>query len=518
MAKSAKKTYVVAHDVGTSSVKSALVSPKGEIIHHARTAYGFSYPQAGWVEQDPEDYWKGIVQNTREILRESGTDPAQVMGMVFSTQAMGIIPLSKDNHPLMQNITWVDGRAQEQAAWLMKLLGGKRIFEKIIGVEITGKDVIPKLRWIKQHRPDIYNEASNILDVNGYLKFRATGQKVFEWSGACSYGFNLKKKDWERLLFKISGLDLQKLPPLVKSTDVVGTLTEKAAEELGLPLDVQVFGGCDDTQSAAIGSGATEEGEAHIYLGTSAWAGITTGTYLKHRNGAVVLQSADPHKNLLVGITESAGANLDWMIEKFYKLEKDDPAVRNIYKFIDDETAGVPPGSDHLIFTPWLLGERCPVSTTTTRGTVFNLGLEHSRGHLVKALLEGVAYNLRWIFENYSRDFGFNPIRIRAIGGGSVNESWMQGIANITGKTVETMDRPTMAGALGAASCAFVGSGHFSSFQEIRKIVEVRKRFEPEASLKTLYTELFHSYQDVYRGLKKAYLRANLERFNQHNN
>ena len=515
MVKQKEKAYVFAHDVGTSSVKSALVSSEGEIIHHASAPYDTFYPRPGWVEQDPEDYWKGIVKNTRKILEESGLDPVLVLGMVFATQAMGIIPLDRDNRTLMHNITWVDGRAQEQAARMMGMLGGKKIFEKLVGVEITGKDVIPKLRWIKQNQSELYQETETILDVNGYLKFRATGKKVFEWSGACSYGFNLKKKDWERLLFKVSGFDMKKLPPLVRSTDVVGSLTPQAAEELGLPQDVQVFGGCDDTQSAAIGSGATEEGEAHIYLGTSAWAGVTTGKNLKHKNGAVILQSADPQKNLLVGITESAGANLDWMIEKFYKLEKNDPAISNIYKFIDEETRGVPPGSDHLIFTPWLLGERCPVSTTTTRGTVFNLGQEHTRGHFVKALLEGVGYNLRWIFENYKRDFGFKPGKIRAIGGGSVNESWMQGIANITGMTVETIDRPTMAGALGAASCAFVGSGLFESFQMIRQFINVNNTFEPDPSLNKLYTKLFHSYQDIYRGLKKAYIHANLERFSQ---
>jgi len=506
--------YVIAHDVGTSSVKSALVSQGGEIISYATSPYGFSYPRPGWVEQDPEDYWKGVVRNTRTILDDSRLDPNRIMGMVFSTQAMGIIPLDGDDRLLMNNITWVDGRAEDQAQWLMSLLGGKKIFEKLIGVEITGKDVIPKLRWIKQNLPDLYRQTECVLDVNGYLKFRATGKKVFEWSGACSYGFNLKKKDWERLLFRVSGFDINKLPPLVRSTDVVGTLSTEAAEEMGLPRTVKVFGGCDDTQSAAAGSGSTGEGDAHIYLGTSAWAGITTGKNLKHKNGAVVLQSADAQKNLLVGITESAGANLDWMIEKFYKLEKNDPAISNIYTFIDKETAGIPPGSDHLIFTPWLLGERCPVSTTTTRGTVFNLGQEHTRGHFVKALLEGVGYNLRWIFENYRRDFGFDPEVIRAIGGGSVNESWMQGIANITGKTVETINRSTIAGALGAASCAFVGSGHFSSFHQVNQFIEVKKSFRPDMSLEELYTKLFHSYKDVYQGLKKAYIRANLERFN----
>ena len=512
---SEKLQYVISHDVGTSSVKSALISSTGEVRAHATSPYGLTYPQAGWVEQDPEDYWKGSVQNTHTLIKESGIAPRDVMGIVFSTQAMGIIPLDKEDRPLCHNITWVDGRAEEQARWLMKLLGGRKVFEKIIGVEITGKDVIPKLRWLKQNNPALYEQCTTVVDVNAYLKFRATGRKVFEWSGACSYGFDLKKKDWERLLFRVAGFDIKKLPPLVRSTDVVGTLTMEAASELGLPETVRVFGGCDDTQSAAVGSGSTREGEAHIYLGTSAWAGIISGKNLKHKNGAVVLQSADAQKNLLVGITESAGSNLDWMIEKFYKLEKNDPAIQNIYSFIDGETEGVPPGSDHLIFTPWLLGERCPVSTTTTRGTVFNLGQEHTRGHFVKALLEGVAFNLRWIFENYARDFGFNPVKIRAIGGGSVNENWMQGIANITGKVVETTTQATMAGALGAASCAFVGSGHMDSFHEINRFVGVGNTYYPDASLAGLYGELFESYKQVYRGLKKAYVHANLERFSQ---
>lgn len=514
---SKKEQYVIAHDVGTSSVKSALVSSRGEIAAHATFSYALSHPRPGWVEQDPEDYWRGTVQNTRVIVGESRVDPEDITGMVFSTQAMGIITLDREDNLLMHNITWVDGRAEDQARWLMSLLGGKKVFEKIIGVEITGKDVIPKLRWIKQNRAELYNRTGSILDVNGYLKFRATGRKVFEWSGACSYGFNLKKKDWERMLFRVSGIDITKLPPLVRSTDNVGNLTDRAAEELGLPRSVMVFGGCDDTQSAAAGSGSTGEGDAHIYLGTSAWAGITTGKRLKHKNGAVVLQSADAGKNLLVGITESAGANLDWMIEKFYKLEKNDPDITDIYGFINRETAGVPPGSDHLIFTPWLLGERCPVSSTTTRGTVFNLGQEHTRGHLVNALLEGVAYNLRWIFENIRRDFGFNPARIRAIGGGSVNESWMQGIANITGKEVETIDRPTMAGALGAAACAFVGSGRFDSFHQVNDLIRITHHYTPNRSVQDLYSKLFSSYKEIYRGLKKAYMNANLERFNQGN-
>jgi xylulokinase len=380
-------------------------------------------------------------------------------------------------------------------------------------VEITGKDVIPKLKWLKQVEPDLYRNADSILDVNGYLKYRATGKQVFEWSGACSYGFNLKKKDWEQLVFRAAGIDLRKLPPLVRATDLVGTLSPEAADAFGLPASLPVFGGCDDTQSAAVGSGSTGDGDAHIYLGTSAWAGITTSKNLKHKNGAAVLQSADAGHNLIVGITESAGSNLDWMIEKFYKMEKDDPKVRDIFSFIDKETRGIPPGSDHLVFTPWLLGERCPVSTTTTRGTIFNLGLEHSRGHFVKALLEGVGYNLRWIFENFRKDFGYDPQKIRAIGGGSVNRAWMQGIADITGKTVETITQPTMAGALGAAACVLVGSGYFKNFDKVNQILEVKDSFHPNPEVAGTYDRLFASYKDIYHGLKRAYINANRERF-----
>ena len=150
-----KKTYVLSHDVGTSSVKSALISNLGEVATHHTSAYGFHYPKPGWVEQDPEDYWKGIVTNTNAIVEKIDIDKNDIVGMVFSTQAMGIIPLNKNNKLLYSNITWVDGRAEEQALWLMNKLGGKRIFKKIIGVEITGKDVIPKLRWMKQNLPEI---------------------------------------------------------------------------------------------------------------------------------------------------------------------------------------------------------------------------------------------------------------------------------------------------------------------------------------------------------------------------
>lgn len=506
--------YVIAHDVGTSSNKAVLISDKGQIACSSEASYSFQYPNPGWVEQNPEDYWNAVVKTTREVVKKSGIDTSQIIGLVHSTQAMGIIPIDKYGNVLHPNITWVDGRAEEEAGWLMNRFLGKGLFKAIVGIILTGKDVIPKLIWFKKNLPEAYKNTHSILDVNGYLKFKATGKRVFEWSGACSYAFNLRKKDWEKVFFKVAGVDLTKLPALVKSTDLVGRLTPQAAEELGLSVQTPVYGGCDDTQSAAVGTGAIGEGEAHIYLGTSAWVGVITERVLKFKNAAVCLQSADPEKQLVVGITESAGNNLDWFIENFYKKEKDSIGLERVYELINEESSKVPSGSDHLIFTPWLLGERCPVSSTTTRGTVFNLGLEHTRGHFARAMGEGIAYNVRWIIENLEKDFNFSLETLRITGGGSRNELWMQSFADITKRNIETTNHPKMAGALGSAMCVFVGAGHFKNFDEVKQFVSVEKTYFPNKKNEGIYNSLFLQYKDLYSALSKTYKKANLKRFN----
>ena len=508
-----KNKYVIAHDLGTSSDKAVLIDTAGRVLCDAVASYDFQYPNPGWVEQHPQAYWDAVVRTTRDVMQQSKVDPADILGIVYTTQAMGIIPVDKDGEVLHPNITWVDGRAEEQAAKIMRLLGGRKIFKSIIGIEITGKDVLPKLLWLKQNEPDVYKAMDKVLDVNGYLKFKSTGKKVFEWSGACSYTFDLKKKDWTRILFRAVGFDLKKLPDLVRSVDVVGGLTPKAADELGLKEGTSVFGGCDDTQSAAIGSGANTEGEAHIYLGTSAWVGVMTRRAPKFKHGAVTLQSADPDMNLVVGITESAGSNFEWLIEHFYEMENKNPDLDDIFALLENDAANVPPGSNHLIFTPWLLGERCPVSTTTTRGTIFNLSLEHTRGHFVRALSEGIAYNLCWIIENYEKDFAFNLPQLTVTGGGSTNRQWMQIIADVTQRKITATNQPKMAGAIGAAVVAFVGAGVHADFNCVKQFIRPKETFEPNSAHKKIYDELYVNYKRLYYSLRKTYKQANLERF-----
>jgi len=504
--------YIISHDVGTQSNKAVLIGTDGKVYATSEKEYDIHYPRPDWVEQNPEDYWKAICDTTQKV--SAGLeDISDILAMVFSTQAMGIIPVDKTGKVLYPNISWVDSRAGKQSEIIMKRFLGAPVFKAITGIELSGKDVIPKIKWLKDHQNNIYQNTYKILDVNGYLKYKCTNKMVAEWSGACSYGFNLKTKDWERIFFKIAGIDTNKLPDLVKSTDLIGTLTEQAAQELGLPTTVKIFGGCDDTQSAATGSGQIDHHQAHIYLGTSAWVGLSSQKNYSFKAGVASLQSANPESSFLVGITESAGANIEWALNKLYKKEKE--AGEDIYQLMEKEVAATPSGSDGLIFTPWFLGERTPITDTKIRSTIFNLGFEHNRGHIMNALLEGIAYNLRWTIENIKKNYHIDIKELTAIGGGSQNDAWIQSLSNILGVEIHTTKYPKLAGAIGSAMIALVGLGIEKDFNHIRKFNPVSKTFYPQEDKKAVYLEMFNNYKAVYYSLKKTYHRINHKRFNE---
>ena len=505
--------YFLSYDVGTSSVKSILIDTNGNVLATAIEEYPLFTPNPGWVEQEPLDYWNAICKATNKIIQSTTILKEAITGLAFSTQAQGVIPVDKNGSVLNRNISWVDGRAEEQARKAMNYFGGKRMFKLVAGTELTGKDVIPKIIWLKDKHPEIYNKTFKILDVNGYLKYKCTGKMVAEWSGACSYAFDVKKKDWERLFFKLCKIDLDKLPDLVRSIDLVGTLTNEAAEQLGLSVNTGVYGGCDDTQSAAIGTTAIGEGEAHIYVGTSAWVGVSTARNLKFKNATFCLQSADPTKNIVVGITESAGINTQWMVNTYYQKERDLLTEQELFLLIEEEINATNPGADYLIMTPWFLGERCPVSTTTTRSTLFNLTHQHTRAHIARANFEGIAYNLRWTINNLEKDYGFKIETLKITGGGSKNKSWMQLIADVTNRKIITTSQPVNAGAFGAAMCAMVGAGALKDFSEIHKLIQQVDTFIPNPNHHKIYNELFETYQRVFHQLSKAYKTINKTRF-----
>lgn len=507
--------YIISHDMGTSSDKAVLVRFDGkdvDILDTSVEPYPTYYPNPAWVEQDTNDYWEAICKASKRLVEKNSVNPDDVKGIIFSTQAQGVIPIDKDNNVLYNNITWVDARAEKQAQEIMNKVGGRKIFTIVAGTPIMGKDCIAKIKWVRDERPDVYEKTKYFLDVNGFIKMKCTGETVFEISGASSYGLDLKKKTWMSA-FPLVGVDVSKLPPLVKSTDMVGKgLLPEAAEKMGLNAGTPVFGGCDDVQAAAIGSGKNGDGDVHIYLGTSAWVAATSRTASKFMHGAAAIQSADPEMNLIAGITEAAGSNIQWICDQFFKHEKE-KLGEGIYAYMDEVIRAIPAGSDHLICTPWMMGERCPISSTTTRCTLFNLNPEHTREHMMRAVYEGVAFNLRWILENFERDYGFKGHNFNIIGGGALDDAWMQIIADITGAKFSIVENPRNAGALGAAIIALIGLGELKSFKDAKDFVKITKTYKPDKENREIYNELFVTYKTLFFDLKRTYKRANGRRF-----
>jgi xylulokinase len=433
--------------------------------------------------------------------------------MVFSTQMLGIVPMGQEGDPLRTAIIWLDGRAAEQAERIMRKFLGRRIFAAVAGAEISGKDAIAKLLWLKENEPEIYEKMSCFLDVNGYLTYRATGQMVFEWSCASGFVGYQEKKTWPRLLIQYMGLDIEKFPPWVRSIGQVGGLTAEAARECGLLEGTPVMGGSGDAPGAAVGSGAVCEGDGHIYLGTSGWVGVVTEKSPTGRHGVATIQSSDPGKALLFAEMETAGACLKWIADQFYRHEQADPNISNVYALMDEDVERIPPGSDYLICTPWMYGERCPVSDTWVRSTFFNLSADHSREHLLRAVYEGVAYNLRWIIEIVEQHFGFPLPALRVIGGGARGTPWMQIIADVTGRRMETIANPQEAGAVGTALTAAVGLGLYPDFEGLKKVIRVEREVEPQAHNAEVYDTLYQAYRRIYGCLRELYQDVNQVRF-----
>lgn len=506
--------YFLAHDAGTGGNKAVLVDEKGNVHATAFVSYPTQYPHPDWAEQNPEEWWQAVVSSTRKVIELSGVLPEEIVGITHTTQLMGIVPINGNNPiPLRPAIIWLDGRAPKQAKWLMQKFLGPKVFALVSGTALTGKDGLPKLLWIKENEPEIYRDMDCFLDVNGYLTFRATGEKVMEWSCASAFGFDVGKKDYLRDVIRYIGIDITKFPRLVRAVDIVGILTKEAAKETGLREGTPVFGGMGDVMSTAVGSGAVGEGDGHIYLGTSGWVAVTTKKAFTGNHGIVCMQAADPKNALLMAEMETAGACLKWIADNFYQAEKADPAIPNVYALMDEMTKRVPAGSDGVICTPWIYGERAPVSDTWVRSTFFNVSAEHTREHLLRAVYEGVAYNLRWIIEITEKNFGFPLPVLRMLGGGARGGPWMQIIADVAGRRVEVCAHPMEAGAVGAALTAAVGLGIYPDFASLKEVIRVDKAYEPQSCNGKCYDALYRTYRKIYGCLHNLYHEVNEVRF-----
>jgi xylulokinase len=516
---------VLAIDLGTSGPKVALANSRGQILAHEFAPNTVYYLPHGGAEQDPEDWWRAIKTATAALLARHEDKRSRIAALCCTTQWSGTVAVGAGGTPLMNAIIWLDSRGapyvHEIAGRTVRIQGyGPGKLWKWLRLtggapSASGKDPIAHILFLKHERPDIYARTHKFLEPKDYLNFRLTGRLVSTYDTIALHWVTDNRDpdrvDYDAGLLAMSSIERDKLPDLVRAVDLLGPVKPEVAEELGLPPFVQVAGGTPDIHSAAIGAGAIQPFAGHIYIGTSSW--LTCHVPFKKTDilhNMTSLPSAIPGRYLLVNEQETAGGCLSFLRDRLFfpddGLTGAPPA--DVYKRFDMLAAEAPPGSGKLIFTPWLYGERTPIEDHTVRGGFFNLSLQTTRLHMIRAVMEGVAYNSRWLLGCVEKYTGRKFDALNMIGGGASSRVWCQIMADVLDRPIRQVNDPIQANARGAALLGAVAMG-WTSFDEAAGEITIRETFHPRPENRTIYDELFAEFTHIYKANRPIYARLN---------
>jgi len=535
-----EKKYILAIDHGTQGPKLAIVSTEGEVIEWAFHETPINVFSGGVVEQNPDDWWNAIKSAAKKVIDSGQVRVEDIVGVCNTSQWSGTVAVDKEGNHLMNSIIWMDTRGAKYIEKLNKGLikvSGYNL-RKIVsllkrtagGPASHGKDSIAHVMVIKSEFPDIYDKTFAFLEPQDYVNLKLTGKFAASTASIHLHWItdtrDLNNIHYSKKLMKMFKVDKTKFPSELKNcTDVLGTLKSDVADELGLEKNTQVIVGAPDIHSATIGSGAVGDYEAHIYIGTSDWI-FTHIPYKKtdiiHNLGSI--PSAIPGRYIVGNEQNIAGGALSFLRDKilYHKDELlKEEAVPDVYKIFDQIVEKVPPGSNNLIFTPWLIGERSPVDDPTIRGGLYNLSFEMSREHIIRAIFEGVGYNIKWllvVIENFIKKWVIKERGIpkkstiipelNIIGGGAQSNIWCQIIADILNRKIKQVTDPIQANARGAAYIASVGLGYLK-WDEIQRCCEISKEFTPNPDNRNIYDKLYEEYVNIYKTMRKTYKRLN---------
>ncbi len=519
-----EKKYVLAFDHGTSGVKAALCSVYGKVLDFVFERTPLYLRGEGGAEQDPNEWWEAVLKTSKRLIDKSLVPIDDIVAISCSSQWSGTVPVDANGNHLMNAIIWMDSRG---APYLRKTLGG---FPKISGYPLkdiirfiyktggapglSGKDPISHILYLKYECPEIYERTFKFLDCIDFLNLKFTG-KFAASTGSITLHWVTNTRDinnihYDETLIKRLKIEKEKLPDLKGQTDILGNVTPKIADELGINRDVKVSMGAPDLLSAIVGSGAVEDYQGHIYIGTSSWVICHVPfkkTDISHNMASI--PAAIPEKYFVVNEQETAGACLNFLRDNIFFID-DEKYFGNakVYKMFDEIVENVPVGSDKVIFTPWLYGERTPIEDHTVRGGFFNLSLNTKKEHMIRAVFEGVAYNNRWVLK-YVEAFikrKMDPLNI--IGGGAQSNVWCQIYADVLNRTIRRVKDPIQANARGAAFIASVALGYIT-FDDIPNLIQYSRTFQPDLKNVKTYDRLFKEFLTIYKSNRKMYKRLN---------
>jgi len=520
------RRYVLAIDHGTSGIKAAIVSERGEVIDFEFEPTPIRFTDGGGAEQDPEDWWSALLAASKRLIGRATVPAQDVAAIGVSSTFSSTVAVDRAGRHLMPSLTWMDSRG---APYVRRLLAG---FPSVLGYNLpkawqwlaktagvpslSGKDDAAHVLFVKHEYPEVYEQTHVFLPSKDYLNLRLTGEIAASYDSMHLFWVT-DARDPNRIcyddqLVALLGIDRAKLPPMRASTDVLGTLTASCADALGLEPDVKVVMGSPDHQCALVGSGAVREFEGHLYVGTSSWIEcVVPFKKTDPLHSIASFPTAIPGKYQCIDEQDLAGGALAFLADNILFRRNDllgAPVPQHRYEIVDEIAASVPPGSHKLLFTPWLNGERTPVDDGDVRGGFHNLSTTTTLEHMVRAVLEGVAYNTRWSLRYVERFVARRLDPLRIIGGGATSALWCQIFADVLDREIRVVKDPMQANARGAALIAAVGLG-WIGFDDIPGMVPCAATYRPDPGHRRVYDQMFDVFVRLYRANKSIYRRLN---------
>lgn len=528
---SSHERLILAVDLGTSGCKCALVGLDGHVRAWAFRPVTLHLVGEYGVEQDPQEWWQAFLAAAQELLAADAQRRKQVVAVCCSSFGECTVPVDAQGNALDRAMLWCDMRGADairrrvRSGWLniqgygplklarwLRLTGG--------APSLSGKDPAGHIAWLHDHNPALVARTHKFLNALDFMNLRLTGRFCATTDSALTTwatdNRDLEHVRYDASLLRMLGFHRQTLPELVHSTEVIGQLLPDVAQTLGLSADTKVVAGAVDNSAAAIGAGTVRNGELHLYLGTSSWLGAHMPTKRTDINTFIAaVPCAQRDRYLGMAMQTAACGNLSFLRDRilFHSDElQSDKSRPDVYPLLDQIAARVPAGSRGLIYMPWLLGERTPVDDRNLRAGLFNLSLEHTREDIIRAFLEGVALNTRWMLEPMLNFVdSHRGAEMTVVGGGGQSELWCQMIADVTGMVVRQPRAPIQANALGAAFIAGVGLGELS-FHDIPALCHEQRRFEPRQAEQAVYDEGFATFKALHKQLAPLYRKLNQKR------
>lgn len=532
--------HVITYDIGTTGIKTCLIEIDQEIKILASATVGYNlYVDdetgiKGGAEQDTDEWWDAMCRTTKTVFDKTpNVTKEQVEGISFCSAMQGLVLVDKEGNCIRRPMTYMDQRAREE------LKKGIAHGFKIAGAEVTKllkylrytgavsssvKDPIWKYKWVQAHEPENFKKIYKWLDIKEYLILRASGEFVMTQDSAFAtllYDTRKGHEGWCKPICDMVGVSINHMPEIKKSTEKVGEVTEKAAHELGLAPGTAVYGGGGDSSLIGVGAGAVEIGDTHIYSGTSGWVGTVVPEQLVDAGAMMAaIVGVNPKSYNYFGELETSNKCVGWVkdhlaldeigvfLKKYGNAADSLEQVEfNMYDYLEEVIDSIPAGSNGVIFTPWLHGNRCPFEDPNSAGMFFNIRLETGKTELIRSVVEGICFHMRWMLERQEQKISkYQTTKsVRFCGGGALGETTCQILADILQRDVVVVESPQNIGAVGAAACIAVGMGIIPKMEDVKKLISIKKTYHPNLAHKDVYDKNFKVFQNLYKSNKENF-------------